>query len=153
MINVRLCCESTLGILAERVAVLAVHEDVAARLQLIQYSDLDVQTHCAGAAAGTNRHVEAGRFEGVDHERKSSLDTMRRRAPVFAARDVLQMTAVSLDALKVETCGDVDAFGHGERFGWTEHTRSTETDVDVKRHRIVVSYASAAASNSSTPSL
>ena len=72
---------------------------------------------------------------------------------MFAPGDVLQVTAVTLDALKVKTRRDVHAFGDRERLGRTEDARSTETDVDVARAPTSsCRTASAAASNSSTPS-
>ena len=50
---------------------------------------------------------------------------------MFATGDVLEVTAVALDTPELQARGDVHAFSDRQRFGRSDNSRSTETDVNV----------------------
>ena len=126
--------EPPLGVTPQSVAVLAVHEDVAPGLELVQHAELDVEHRRPRAAAGAEGHLVAGRLEGADHHREPISRCPGRREPLPTSRHVLDVAGVALHAAETQAGAAGHEPGDGRRLVRAEHPCAPESHVDVAEH-------------------
>ena len=125
---------ASLEVVAERVAILAVHKDVTPALEFVQDAKFDVDRGGAGSAAGTQGDGHAARLKRHHDLGEAVGGPLRCVSSLCAPFDVLQVPPVALGALETQLGVRENLLDDAQRLLYVGDPRSTEAHVDVTEH-------------------
>src|SRR4051795_1391579 len=112
-------------------SIARVHEDVTARLKLLQDPKIEIKAHAARPTSGQNLDL----VPAFPHQRGCLLQTLHRlldgRTAFLMGDDALQLSLVALQACKAEAAVARDRVRKVGRSFWRVHAASVLTDIDL----------------------